>query len=150
LVREDARHRTNLSLDRFFHTLADENMLLVAPPDIPWKTLVHVADILLVAAKECIPVGSILAAMAAGVPVVSAPTPSIGGLLEHQHNGLIAASATARALAAQLENLLSTPALGREVVENARRKIATDFSVAQMIGGFEELYVREAFAGCAT
>jgi glycosyltransferase involved in cell wall biosynthesis len=144
LVREDARHFPNLSLERFFHTLADENMLVVAPPDIPWSTLVHAADVLLVTAADFIPVGSILAAMAAGVPVVSTPTPSIRCLLEHDHNALVAVSTGPRALAAQLENLLTTATLGPRLAENARKEIASDFTAAQMVAGFEACYVSQS------
>ncbi|MCL2648589.1 MAG: hypothetical protein FWD61_16560 [Phycisphaerales bacterium] len=138
IVREDPRGRYDAGLERLFYSLADSDMPILAPPDIPWRKLVQVADAMLVTAESPVPAGSILAAIAAGVPVAAGPTPTVLDLLQHNVSALIAPSFKPREISAQLETLLSTPSLGQSIATAARARYACN--TGTVLDAYNALY----------
>lgn len=68
-------------------------------------------------------------AMAMGVPVVSTPVSGIVELVEHMHNGLLAAEKDAESLAAAMELMMDHPDLRARLRANARQKVMEGFSL---------------------
>ncbi|MGE5653067.1 MAG: glycosyltransferase family 4 protein, partial [Bacillota bacterium] len=79
---------------------------------------------------------SLLEGMASGLPVVSA---AIGGnleLIEHGKNGLLYPSGNPIAGAEQVIKLLSNPDLWRQLAQDGRRAVITDYSMAKHAEAF--------------
>jgi hypothetical protein len=133
ILRQDARTLSVPGLERFGEDLPDERVVIVAPWQMSWRALLGVSDVLLVTATGTIPVGSVVEAKAAGVPVVGTPVGCVKELVRHGETGLIAKhigigiappvgrkTIRPRAMAAAVERMLSTVGLAREVAERAK------------------------------
>ncbi len=103
-----ARGGTGAGVRDFAGVLPAQEMVVYAPPtvEMPWSKLVRAADILLVTAEGAMETGSILWAMAAGVPVIGTPVECVAELVEHRDTGLLAKEIKPRAIAARLEEFL--------------------------------------------
>lgn len=86
----------------------------------------------------------LLEAMQAGVPVVAFAVGGIPDVLEHRHNGLLAAPADSSALARQLDNLLSEPNLARKLCDNAKRTQQDRYDLKALAERWSQLYIRTA------
>jgi len=76
---------------------------------------------------------ALLAALAAGLPVVAADSPALREVVEPNQNGLLVPAGDPRALAARIEGLLASPAEGVRLGANGRdamRCIATSSAMA--------------------
>jgi L-malate glycosyltransferase len=82
----------------------------------------------------------VLDAAVAGIPVAAT---SAGGLREavlHERTGLLAPVGDAAALADALLRLLDEPALAQHLARAARRRVGTEFTVADMVRRYIALY----------
>jgi glycosyltransferase involved in cell wall biosynthesis len=82
-------------------------------------------------------------AMQLGVPVVATPTTGTIDLVHHERTGLLA-EANVPAMLAALRRLRDDRALRDGVIANARRQVADEHGVTNMIAKIEELYARMA------
>ncbi|MEI8195860.1 MAG: glycosyltransferase family 4 protein [Phycisphaerae bacterium] len=129
----EQRRERGRGVQDFLPALPEKNMMRPVPPLTPWSTLVQTADVLLVTADQPIPVGSILWAMAAGVPVVGTALECVAELVEHLATGLLAPARRGhqhggpKALAAKLEELLSNENLRWHLADQARAQIFTHY-----------------------
>jgi|ERR1051326_2352131 glycosyltransferase involved in cell wall biosynthesis len=83
---------------------------------------------------------SVLEAMAAGKPVVAT---AVGGLKETVRdgvNGLLVPPRDAMSLATTIRRLLTEPGLAKSLGENAKNRVARDFSVETMVDGVTGVY----------
>ncbi len=85
---------------------------------------------------------SLLEVMAFGIPGVSTRVGGIPEVVEHGINGLLEASATPRALAAQLERLIRNPEERQLFGTRAQRKARGAFSAETIVPRYEALYRR--------
>ncbi|MBV4477897.1 glycosyltransferase family 4 protein [Pseudomonas sp. COW3] len=86
----------------------------------------------------------LLEAMQAGVPVVAFAVGGIPDVLEDRHNGLLATPTDTRALARQLDALLSEPGLARHLRDNARRTQQDRYDLKALAERWSQLYIRTA------
>lgn len=82
----------------------------------------------------------LLEAAAAAVPIVATDAVGVVDLVEDGRTGLIVPCRNALHLAAALARIFDDPALGKELGENARRRIAHDFVRSDVVGEFLRLY----------
>ena len=82
----------------------------------------------------------LLHAPAAGVPILATPVPCITEIIHDNVNGLLSATPTPRALAAKLEEFLTTPALGPTVTQGARAWTATQPTRAEFLEALTAIY----------
>lgn len=145
-VLELRRERRGGGMRDFLPALPVASMLRPVPPLSPWSTLVQTAEVLLVSADQPIPVGSILWAMAAGVPVVGTALECVAELVEHMATGLLAPARRGhqhggpKALAAKLEELLSNENLRWHLADQARAQIFTHFKPVDFNARYAALY----------
>jgi glycosyltransferase involved in cell wall biosynthesis len=148
ILREDGRTGTVPGLERYGADLPDEELVVAASYEMTWADLLSVADVFLVTATGPIPTGSVVEAMSAGVPVVGTPLGCVKELIRHGETGLVAKhvgvgiappmgrkTIRPRAIAGELERLLSTPGMAEGLEERARAEAA----------GFEGEGVVEAY-----
>ena len=83
---------------------------------------------------------SVMEAMAARLPVVATDAPGINELVVDGVTGLLAPPRCPDALADRLERLLHDPVLRLRMGEAGRRRIASEFSLEQMVKRHEEAY----------
>lgn len=86
----------------------------------------------------------LLEAMQTGVPVVAFGVGGIPDVLEHRHNGLMAAPTDTAALARQLDSLLTDPVLARHLRDNARRTQQDRYDLKALAERWSQLYIRTA------
>lgn len=84
---------------------------------------------------------ALLEAMAVGLPVV---TTSVGGSTEVvvRGGGLLVAPGDPHALARAIESMLASPTLRMKLGQEARRNIEANYSLQQMIDGWNAIYAR--------
>ena len=143
IVREDPRARQNHGLERLFNDLPDGEVPILAPSAYSLEQLAPLADIFLVTAHANIASGSILHAMAAGLPVVGTPIESVREIIQNDRNGLLSTEIKPRPIAAPVEQLLSDQALRNRLTAAARTDIATHFTPAAMIESYHHLYANQ-------
>lgn len=85
---------------------------------------------------------SVLEFMAAGKAVVATRVGGVPDLIEHGVHGLLVPAGDPDALAQAVARLLDAPGLRRGLGERARERQAREFTVAAMVGRFEDLYDR--------
>jgi glycosyltransferase involved in cell wall biosynthesis len=103
------------------------------------RLLAEAAIYVLPSHNENLPV-SILEAMAAGLPVVSTRVGGIPDAVRHGTEGLLVTPGAREELAQALLRLLSDPALARKMGDSGRRRVASEFSPAAVLGALERLY----------
>jgi len=81
-----------------------------------------------------------LEAMAAGRPVVATDSGGSPEIVRDGVEGFLVPPQDARRLAVHLETLLHSPGLRREMGARGRARVATDFSLAAMVTGTENVY----------
>ncbi|WP_372238698.1 glycosyltransferase family 4 protein [Pseudomonas sp. 91RF] len=86
----------------------------------------------------------LLEAMQTGVPVVAFAVGGIPDVLEHRHNGLLAAPTDSNALGRQLDTLLSDSGLARRLRDNAKRTQQDRYDLKALAERWSQLYIRTA------
>ncbi len=144
IVRDDPRRGGGWGVDeglnRFAGALPTDDMLVIAPAERTWGELLRVADLMLVTPDGSIPTGSILAAMAAGVPVIGTPVECVSELIQQGHNGLLAKAVKPRAIASRLEEFMADATLRWPLTDRARADVYEHFAPSAMVEGYRALY----------
>jgi glycosyltransferase involved in cell wall biosynthesis len=83
----------------------------------------------------------VLEAMAAGKPVVATRVGENPRIIEDDVDGLLVDPRDIEGMAAALERLIQDEGLRRRLQEAAQRKVAQQFSVAQMTTSYEDIYL---------
>ncbi len=131
LVREDPRHRPDAGFDRLFNHLPDDQIAVPVPAEISWIDLLQISDVLLATPDGPFSGGCMLAAFAAGVPVVGTPVESVREYISPGVTGILAASTKPRDIAAAGESLLAgTPEFRDHLTRQAREEAATRWPAA--------------------
>ncbi len=125
-------------------TSPDPELVIYADPQLRWRDLLQVADVLVATPDGPISIDSVLWAMAAGVPVVATSTPEMLGLIESGHNGLLAPPNKPRAIAAQMEQVLGKPEVGPRLAAAAREFVQREFPAGKMVDELRAIYTRQA------
>lgn len=102
-------------------------------------------------ANEGVP-QALLQAMFAGIPAVTTDAGAIGEIAQAGVTALVVAREDPRALAAAIDTLLSDPALGRRLADNARERVGGRYTKAAMLDRMQAVFrlaVAE-YAGCAS
>jgi glycosyltransferase involved in cell wall biosynthesis len=136
VVREDPRGRQDVGVERFRHALPEEEVLVEAPGELGWKTLVHAADVVVASPDgrgALMGTGAILAAMAAGVPVLGTPVPVVTDLIAQGETGLVAKGVQPRMIAARLEEFMADSTLRYPLVDRARAAVYGRHSPSAMV-----------------
>ena len=103
--------------------------------------LLSEADLFVLPSRsEAFPNGAI-EAMAAGLPVVASAVGGLLDLIEPGRTGMLVPPENVEALAAMLRELLSIPALARELGDAGQAQVRQRYSFERMVGSFEELYL---------
>lgn len=82
----------------------------------------------------------ILEAMELGKPIVATPIGGIPEQLEPMKSGILVKAASATALAEAIESLLKNPTQARALGQEARQRVAQNFSIQRMVQSFLEIY----------
>lgn len=85
-----------------------------------------------------------LEAMAARRPIIASRVSALPEIVDNGVTGFLAEPANPSALAECLLQIFHDPALARNLGENGRRRLETDFSVDRMIAGTLKVYQSEA------
>jgi len=88
--------------------------------------------------------GALLEAMCAEVPIVTTPVDGCAELVTAGKHGLHVPTKDPPALAEAINHLLSERTLAKSLAKNAKRKAQEEFTIAQMVSGFEDIYERIA------
>ena len=83
----------------------------------------------------------LLEAMAMEVPVVSTDISGISELIEHKVNGILIPEKDPKALAQELEHLLTQPQLVQQIKKASRNKVLQQFSLDQNIKQIKDLFL---------
>jgi len=83
----------------------------------------------------------VLEGMASGVPVVSTAVGGVPELITHRTSGWLVPPADASELTDAIVTLLKDPDFRAELSENARRHVATSFTVDKFMDQWEKLYL---------
>jgi glycosyltransferase involved in cell wall biosynthesis len=84
--------------------------------------------------------GSVMEAMAAGLPVVASDVNGTNEVVRHDRTGLLVAPGDAEATADALRRLLADPQLRRSMGETGRRTVLEEYSFARVAAGKARLY----------
>lgn len=102
------------------------------------------ADVVLVTShREGMP-HVVLEAMAAGTPVVATSVAGIPEMIEDGKEGLLVPDGAHDRAAGAVASILSDPDAASRLVEAARRRVESEFSLEEMIDEVERCFVREA------
>jgi len=83
---------------------------------------------------------SLMEAMASGIAVIGSDVGGIKSLIQNDYNGLLVASRDVRELSFAIKKLLKDPEKRKNFGDSARKFIAGNFSVKQMISSTEKVY----------
>ncbi|MBI4358111.1 MAG: glycosyltransferase [Candidatus Omnitrophica bacterium] len=104
------------------------------------SSLYQVMDVLaLCSLREGFPL-TILEAMATGVPVVATEVGGVLEMAEHEQDSLLVPPSDSPALANAIHRVLEDEGLRAKLIENAKRKVSSRFSIARMVRDHESLY----------
>ncbi len=108
--------------------------------DMP--SLYPALDLLLLTSRfEGLPI-TILEAMASGIPIVSSRLDGIAEILSDGKDAALVGSQTSEAFGAEIEKLLSSPALRQDFASAALQKVRTFYSAQRMTREVEAVYLR--------
>ena len=85
---------------------------------------------------------TILEAMSRGVPVIASDIPGNRDLVVHEETGYLYPLGDVQKLASLTHNLLSHPERLQEFSQASIQRVESEFSLAQMVEGYERLYER--------
>ncbi len=94
--------------------------------------------------------GSVIEAMALGLPIVASDLPAIRELVTHGEHALLVPPGDASALAEAVRELLADPALRDRLAANALQRFASKFTVAAVATSAAALYRQLAAGDVAT
>ncbi|HUO10704.1 MAG TPA: glycosyltransferase family 4 protein [Phycisphaerae bacterium] len=140
IVREDPRGCPDSGLDRFLNALPEEHIIAVARPELPFRQLLSIADAFLLTPDHGCGTGSLLHAMAAGVPVVGTPVPCMAEIIQDGENGLLAESVAPRAIAAKLELLLNDATMQNALSARARVRVESSFPTSRLLEEYARIH----------
>ncbi len=83
---------------------------------------------------------ALIEAMAMQLPVISTTVTAIPEIIDHEVNGLLVPPNDEMALADAMIKLMESPALRKELGENARRKVENSFDIAKNVRRYLELF----------
>ncbi|MDJ0902915.1 MAG: glycosyltransferase [Xenococcus sp. MO_188.B8] len=83
----------------------------------------------------------LIEAMAMEVPVVSTDISGISELIEHEVNGLLIPEKDPKALAQELEKLLTQPQLVQQIKKSSRNKVLRQFSLDKNVKQIKDLFL---------
>jgi glycosyltransferase involved in cell wall biosynthesis len=142
LVFGEGPHRDRLLLFRDQVLIRDKVHFLGEPSDAG-EALAHL-DVFWSAGGTGESAGAVLAAMAAGIPVVAADTPAMRELIVAGETGRLFRAGQRGGLAGATQQLLESPAAARRMAEAARRRALDDFSAEQMARHYAGVYAGPA------
>ena len=82
----------------------------------------------------------LLEAMAAGVPIVATNVDGVSEILKHEFEGVLVPPRDPHALAEAIVKVFRNKKRTREIVVNAKKKIAAEFSIEKMVQSTESVY----------
>jgi glycosyltransferase involved in cell wall biosynthesis len=125
------RYRSQVRVDDQVHFLG------IRPDLRNW--LGHL-DVLCLARDDLALPQIVLDAMATGVPVVAADSPGAREGIQHEETGRLFPVGDRALLARYVNELLDDPVLARRLANAARQRVAADFSPAEMVRRYAEVY----------
>lgn len=114
--------------------------------DMDFEDLLSVADTVLVTARGAVATLPIATCMAAGLPIVSTVTYTLGELLEDRHTALMTPPGKPRQLARRVLDLVEDPGLQWTIADMARTEAYEYFAFTRFVNQFREVY-RHVAAG---
>lgn len=134
------------SVYRFNRRLIDPQLLCMAQRhlgrDTEYEELLSVADMVLVTAEGPVAPLPICMAMAAGLPIVAAVTPTVSELLEDRRTAIMLKPGSPRELAQKILRLREDPPLQRRLGDAARAEAYEFFSMSRFLEEYRTLYRR--------
>ena len=104
-----------------------------------FEKILPAADAVLITAAGIVPTLPIAQAMAAGLPIVSTATGTVGELVRNGHTGLIVDRRSPRALSRKVMDLQADQSLRWTLGNNARSEAYEQLSLARMIRRYHNL-----------
>jgi glycosyltransferase involved in cell wall biosynthesis len=148
ILRLDDTHHGNYLRD-FAQTMApggrDNNFeppIFVEPDEFSWQSLARASDIFLLTPDAPIPVYSLMAAMAASLPVIATATSEVSELVEHGRSALLAPPGNIKQITARVEEFMSDSRLRWPLTDAARTDIFAHFKPRYMTQCFAALYAQ--------
>jgi glycosyltransferase involved in cell wall biosynthesis len=105
------------------------------------RDAMHRADVFCLTSRWEGMAGSVMEAMACGLPVVGTQVNGIAELVEHARTGYLVPPERPEFLAAALQRLIIDPGEAARLGTAGRNRICKQFSVERMVAAKEELYV---------
>ncbi len=132
-------------LERFRHQChIDDKVHFLGAVGNPTR-IIRLCEVFWLAGEEGGLRGSLVQAMAAGVPVVAGDAPGCGELVADGQNGFLVPVGDRAALARAANKILDNAELAERLGTAARARVAADFSAAAMVAAHAALY-RELLA----
>jgi len=103
-------------------------------------SLISNCDCYWTASQEDVSMPGTLAAMAAAVPIIAVDTPANRELIQHGESGFLVESGNSATFARYTEKLLNDRSLAALVGGTARRFVADEYPLHQMVGCYRKLY----------
>lgn len=159
----DERHKVLLwgqgeqtdALRRLAEHWGRPDMLRVAEPRlgrrrrrVEFEELLPATDTILVPARGAVATLPIAIAMASGLPIIAAATPTVSELLEDRHTALMTQPAKPRLLARRILDLQEDPSLQWSVADMARTEAFEFFAFTRFVNQFRQVY-RQVAQGAA-
>lgn len=138
LVIGDGPHRWRLEKFRDQVEIRDRVHFLGERPDA--REIISCLDCFWLASEYEGQSNAIMEAMAAKVPVVASDIPGNRDLVVDGQTGFLVAMGDRAAFAQKTEQLLNDPKLARQLGENARSRMETEFSISDMVRRHAEYY----------
>lgn len=130
-----ARYARHITSDRFAGVATEK-----VGPDVPYESLMSVADLVLVSATGPVATLPIAVAMAAALPIVSTVTYTVAELLEDRHTALMTRDGTAGELARRIQDVRADAGLQWSIADAARAEAYEHFSLTRFLNEYRTLY----------